>query len=126
MEVSKQLVRVCLLYDFKVGLSAAASSHRICQAFGESAVNERSLRHWFLKFRSGEVSLADEPRSGGPHVLDDEALKAAIVEDSGLTCDELAERFHVSAETVRLHLHGIGKSYRVSKWVPHTLSAANK
>ena len=59
-------------------------------------------------------------------MLDDDVLKAAIEEDSSLTCDELAERFHVSAETVRLHLHGIGKSYRLSKWVPHTLSAANK
>ena len=38
MEVSRDLVRSCLLYDFKVGLSAAASSLRICQAFGDGAV----------------------------------------------------------------------------------------
>jgi len=87
MEVSKQLVRVCLLYDFNVGLSAAASSRHICQAFDENAVNERTTRHWFQKYRSGVVSLADEPRSGRPHELDDEALKAAIEEDSGLTSE---------------------------------------
>ncbi|GFV73616.1 histone-lysine N-methyltransferase SETMAR [Trichonephila clavipes] len=40
MDVLKELIRDCLLYDFKVGLSAAASSRRICQAFGDSAVNE--------------------------------------------------------------------------------------
>jgi len=117
---------VYLLYDFKGGLSAAASSRRICQAFGENAVNERTARHWFQKFRSGDVSLADEPRSGRPHVFDDEDLKAAIEEDSALTYDELGERFHVSVETARLHLHGIGKLYKLNKWVPHTLSATNK
>ncbi|GFS59105.1 histone-lysine N-methyltransferase SETMAR [Trichonephila inaurata madagascariensis] len=41
MDVPKELVRGCLLYDFKVGLSAAALSLRICQVFGDSAVNER-------------------------------------------------------------------------------------
>ncbi|GFX23220.1 histone-lysine N-methyltransferase SETMAR [Trichonephila clavipes] len=79
---SKELVRGCLLYDFKVGLSAAASSHRICQAFGDSTVNERTARHWFQKFRSGNLSLCDKARTGRPQVLDDEALQAAIQDDS--------------------------------------------
>ncbi|GFY72332.1 histone-lysine N-methyltransferase SETMAR [Trichonephila inaurata madagascariensis] len=82
MDVSKELVRGCLIYDFKVGLSAAASSHRICQAFGDSAVNERTARHWFQKFRSGDLSLCDKARTGRPQALDDEALKAAIKEDT--------------------------------------------
>ncbi|GFT31101.1 histone-lysine N-methyltransferase SETMAR [Nephila pilipes] len=75
MEVSKDLVRCCVLYDFKEGLSAAASSHRICQAFGDSAVNERTTRQ---KFRLRDLSLCGKPRSGRPHALDDEALQAAI------------------------------------------------
>ena len=63
MEGSKDLVRSCLLYDFKVGLLAAASSRRICQAFGDSAVNERTAKRWFQKFKSGDLSLRDEPRT---------------------------------------------------------------
>ncbi|GFS94311.1 histone-lysine N-methyltransferase SETMAR [Nephila pilipes] len=58
MEVSKDLVR-CLLYDFKVGLSAAISSSRIYQTFWDNAVNERTARHWFQKFRSEDLSLCD-------------------------------------------------------------------
>lgn len=52
------------LYNFKVGLLAAASSHCICQAFGNSAVSEHTARHWFKKFKLGDLSLCDELRSG--------------------------------------------------------------
>ncbi|GFY64897.1 histone-lysine N-methyltransferase SETMAR [Trichonephila inaurata madagascariensis] len=115
MDVSKELVRGCLLYDFKMGLSAAASSHRICQAFGDSAVNECIARHWFQKFRSGDLSLCDKAQTGRPQALDDEALQAAIVEDSGQMCGELARQFNTSSETVRLPLHCLGLTYRLSK-----------
>ena len=94
--VSKDLVRSCLLYGFKVGLSAAASNLRICQAFGDGAVNERTARRWFQKFKSRDLSLRDEPCSGRPQVLNDEVLKAAIEQDSSLTCGELARQFNVS------------------------------
>ena len=124
--MSKDLVQSCLLYDFKVGLSAAASSIRICQAFGDGAVNECTARHWFQKFKSGDLSLHDEPRSGQPQVLNDKVLKAAIERDSSLTCGELARQFNVSDETVRLHLHRLGKAYKLRKWVPHTLSEVHK
>ncbi|GFW42196.1 histone-lysine N-methyltransferase SETMAR [Trichonephila clavipes] len=124
--VSKELVWGCLLYDFKVGLSAAASSRRICQAFGDSAVNERTARHWFQKFRSGDLYLCDKARAGRPQALDDEALQAAIEEDSSQTCGELARQFNTSSETVRLRLHRLGKTYRLSKWVPHTLLEVHK
>ncbi|GFY52605.1 histone-lysine N-methyltransferase SETMAR [Trichonephila inaurata madagascariensis] len=82
MDVSKELVWDCLLYDFKMGLSVAASSSPICQAFGDSTTNERMERNWFQKFRSGDLSICDKARTGRPQVLDDEALRAAIQEDS--------------------------------------------
>ena len=96
MKVSKDLIQSRLLYNFKVGLSAAASSLRICQAFGDGTVNERTTRRWFQKFKLGDLSLHDEPRSGRPQVLNDEVLKAAIEQDSSLTCGELARQFNIS------------------------------
>ncbi|GFT40459.1 histone-lysine N-methyltransferase SETMAR [Nephila pilipes] len=105
MEVSKDLIRRCLLYGFKVGLSEAASCRTICLVFGDSAVNERTASHWFQKFRLGSLSVCDEPRSGRPHILDDEALQWAIEEDSSLTYRERAKQFNVSNKTLRLHMH---------------------
>ncbi|GFY50598.1 histone-lysine N-methyltransferase SETMAR [Trichonephila inaurata madagascariensis] len=125
MDVSKELVWGCLLYGFKVVLSATASSRRICQAFGESAVNERTVRHWFQKFRSGDLSICDKARTGRSQALDDEAVLAAI-EDSSQTCGEFSRQFNTSSETVKLHLHRLGKTYRLSKWVPHTLLEVHK
>ena len=34
------------------------------KAFGNDSVKERTIRRWFAKFRSGDFSLEDEPRSG--------------------------------------------------------------
>ncbi|PRD18640.1 UNVERIFIED_CONTAM: mariner\T [Trichonephila clavipes] len=88
---------------------------------GDSAVSERTARHWFQKFRSGDLSLCDKARTGRPQALYDEALQAAIGKDSSQTCGELVRQFNTSSEIVRLYVHRLGKTYRLSKWVPHTL-----
>ncbi|GFV23932.1 transposable element Tcb1 transposase [Trichonephila clavipes] len=66
---------------------------------------ERTVRHWFRKFILGDLSLCGKAQTGRPRVLDDEALQAAIEEDSSQTCGELGRQFNTSSETVRLHLH---------------------
>ncbi|GFX83359.1 histone-lysine N-methyltransferase SETMAR [Trichonephila clavipes] len=90
MDVSKELVRGCLIYDFKVGLLAAASSRRICQAFGNGAVNECNATDWFQKFQWVDLSFCDKARTEQPQALDDEALQVAIEEDNTRTCGELS------------------------------------
>ncbi|GFU26836.1 histone-lysine N-methyltransferase SETMAR [Nephila pilipes] len=99
MEVSKDIIRYCLLYDFKMGLLAAVSSRRICQTFWDSAVNECTARHWFQKFKSRDLSLCDKIRSGRPHTWDDEALQVSIKENSNLICGEFATLLTFCDET---------------------------
>ncbi|GFT71088.1 hypothetical protein NPIL_5231 [Nephila pilipes] len=53
-------------------------------------------------------------------------LQAATEENNSLTCGELAKQFNISDETVRFPLHLIGKMYRLSKWIPHTLLKNHK
>lgn len=91
---NKEIIRNS--YSSKVGLSAAKTGHRICQAFENSVVNTRTARHWFKKSRSDGLSLCDEHRSRRPQALDNEALQATIEDVSILTCGELAREFNVS------------------------------
>ena len=86
-------------------------------------MNERSARHWFQIPRSGDLSLCDGRRSGGPQTPDDKALKASIKENSSQTQGKFAESFHISDEIAILHFHRIGKAYRLSK--SQTLSEAD-
>ncbi|XP_035218054.1 histone-lysine N-methyltransferase SETMAR-like [Stegodyphus dumicola] len=72
------------------------------------------------------MSLSNAPRSCRPQALDDEAVRAAVQNDSSQTFGELAAHFQVSDETIRLHLHRIAKAYKPSKWVLLSLSDANK
>lgn len=80
--MSKQLVRGCLVYIFKVGLFAAASSRPIRQIFGNNALNEGTAWHWSdLKISHFEMNP--------------EGLKETIEKDSNQTCGDLvyASRF---------------------------------
>lgn len=122
METNKTLIRGCLLYEYKHGTKAAVAAQKICTAFGDDVVSDRTAQKWFKKFSSGDFNLNDEARSGRPKIINNEDLQQVVEANSSTTCLELAERFNVSDETIRLHLHQLGKTWKLSKWVPHELS----
>ena len=126
MADKKLIIRACLLYEFKLGTNASQACKNISKAFGKDSVKERNARNWFQKFSSGDETLEDLPRSGRPTPLNDDDLRNTIETNSNLTCQELATIFKVSDETIRLHLHQLGKRWKLSKWVPHDLTAENK
>jgi len=40
---------------------------RLCEVkFGDVALKERQCQYWFARFRSGDCSVKDAPRSGRP------------------------------------------------------------
>lgn len=118
----KDFIRVLLLYDFKFGVKAAESSRRICAAFGDGSVSERTAQDWFKRFREGDTSLEDRPRSGRPSVVDDERLRQMVEADQHQTSRELAAILGVSHFTIIEHLHAIGKVSKLDQWVPQQLS----
>ncbi|CAF5136243.1 unnamed protein product, partial [Rotaria sp. Silwood1] len=73
--------RHCILYELQLGNNASAAARNICAALGEDAVADRTRRDWFNRFREGDMSLEDRPRSGCPLESDIERLKV-LIEDN--------------------------------------------
>ena len=73
--------RSIFLYEFKLNENAAETAEKINQAFGSEIANERTVRRWFGKFRSGDISLEDESQSGRPTVIQDEDLRTLVETD---------------------------------------------
>ena len=122
IDFNKTAQRQCLLYDFLSGVTAAESSRRICAAFGQGSVCERTAQQWFHRFRSGNYSLEDEPRSGRPPVIDDEELQRAVEADPRQSTRNLATTLGCAQSTITTHLAAIGKKSKLGQWVPHDLT----
>ena len=65
----KEHFRHILLYYFRKGKNPEQVAKKLCDLYGDKALKERQCRNWFIKVRSAEFSLKDEPRSGRPRVL---------------------------------------------------------
>ena len=88
------------LYEFKLNQSAAETARKIDQAFGNTSVNQRTVRRWFAKFRSGDFNFEDEPRSGRPTVIQGEDLRTLVETDPSQTVRGMAEELGVSSHAV--------------------------
>ena len=97
------------LYKLKLNQSAAETARKINQTFGNDSVNERTVRRWYAKFRSGDFSLEDEPRSGRPTVIQGEDLRTPVETDPSQTVRGIAEELGVSSHAIFEGLKRIGK-----------------
>jgi histone-lysine N-methyltransferase SETMAR len=122
MEPDKVHIRHCMLLFFKLDKTAKFAADQICEAWGEHSVTERTVRNWFQKFRDGNLSLEDEPRSGRPSVDIDEQLITLIDENPRQSTRTLAEELGVSNKTIDNHLHALGKVQKSDFWVPRNLT----
>jgi histone-lysine N-methyltransferase SETMAR len=114
-----------MLYEFKRGSNATVAANNINATYGE-VISARTCQDWFSRFRSGDLSLGDRPRSGRPSIVDNDVLTALVEEDPRQTLEELAERLGCGQTTVWDHLQQIGKVNRSGVWVPHELTPENK
>ena len=84
------------------------------------------MRNWFVKFRSADTSLKDEPRQGHTSDFDTEALKSLVECNAHQSTQELADKLNTSEYTICRHLEKMGKVSKLGVWVPHALSEKNK
>ena len=78
IEIDRDTLRTCFFYEFRLGEKATVVHRRLCQAFGEGFVSEKTCFNWFNRFKSGDYNMDDKPRSGRLPELDDEALRQLV------------------------------------------------
>uniref|UniRef100_A0A914H940 Mos1 transposase HTH domain-containing protein n=1 Tax=Globodera rostochiensis TaxID=31243 RepID=A0A914H940_GLORO len=126
MDPPKSQIRALLLYEFQLGHGPTEATRNVCQALGESAVSLRTTKNWFSKFRQGDESLEDQPRSGRPQEIDREALLEHVEANPTKSTRMLAADFDCGHVQIAEILHELGKSWRCSKWLPHDLTPAQR
>jgi len=126
MNVNKIHIRHCLLYEYDKGSSARLAHLTLKEIYGKNVLSESQCKVWFKRFKNGDRSLTDLSKTGRPSILDNEALQELVESNPRQTAEEMALILHCGEQTVRDHLHHIGKTYRAGIWIPHNLSNDQK
>jgi len=119
MEPTKEHFRHILLYYFRKGKNAEQLAKNLRDLYGDNALKERQYRNCFTKFRSGDFSLEDEPRSGRPSEVDDDQIKALIDLNRHVTEREIVEKLNIPKSTVHERIKSLGLVKKLDIWVPH-------
>ena len=124
--ISLRDFRPILLYEFKLNQSAAEIDRKINQEFGNDSVNECTVRRRFAKFRFGDFSLEDEPRSDRPTVIQDEDLRTLVETDPLQMVRGKVKELGVSSHAIFDGLKRIGKVKELENWLTHDLNDRQK
>ena len=98
---------------------------RICAVYGEGAVTDQMCQKWFAKFRAGDFSLDDAPRSGRPVEVDNDQIETLIENNQCYAAWEIANILKISKSSIENHLHQLGYVNHFDVWVPHKFNDKN-
>ena len=70
--------RVLFLYECKSKHNSVAAARNIDSAFGNGSINEFTIRCWYAKFETGNMSLTKEDRGRPEAVVDNEVLRSIV------------------------------------------------
>ncbi|EGI66234.1 Mariner Mos1 transposase, partial [Acromyrmex echinatior] len=103
---------------------SAAEAHRmLVEVYGDTASTDKSCREWFRRFKDGDFSVEDKPRSGQPKKFEDKELEVLLEEDQSQTQEELAESLGVTKKAVSARLRVMGIIQKQGNWVPYELKS---
>jgi len=87
---------ICGKFYFNVKKSAVESHRLFAEIYDEAALNERTCRNWFRRFKNGDFDVEDKERVRKPKLVEDAELEALFDEDLCQTQEELAETLGVA------------------------------
>jgi hypothetical protein len=97
-------------------------------AYNEAALGKTQVYKWLSRFTNGELSLADQPRSGRPLTSRTDEnitrIRELILEDSRRAIDEPVDSSGVSCSSRQRILREVLQMKKVAaKFVPHKASS---
>jgi len=79
----------------------------LVEVYGDTST-DKSCREWFRRFKDGDFSVEDKPRSGQPKKFEDKELEALLEEDQNQTQEELAESLGITQQAISVQLRAMG------------------
>ncbi|RUS85452.1 hypothetical protein EGW08_006785 [Elysia chlorotica] len=101
------------------------------EVYAEKCPNYSTVTHWVRKFKSGFLSVMDEPREGRPTSVVTEknvsTVEGLVKQDRRITVKQLKSETRISVGSVEKILHDHLNLNKVSaRWVPRLLTADQK
>ncbi|EFN77728.1 Histone-lysine N-methyltransferase SETMAR, partial [Harpegnathos saltator] len=106
--LTKQHLREVLIFCFNWKKSAAEVHRMLVEVYGDAAPTDKSCREWFRRFKDGDYSVEERPRSGQPKKFEDKELEALLEKDQSQTQEELAESLRVTQQAAPVRLRDMG------------------
>ena len=92
--------RAAVKFCFLLGKTGTETLEMLKAAYKDNAMGKTLVVGWFSRFKSGEMSLDDQPRSGRPSTarIDEnvEKIREIILEDRRRTLEEVVEKSGVT------------------------------
>ena len=119
--------RAAVKFCFLLGKSAAETIVMLKTAYGDAALSKTRVYDWFSRFKNGEMSIEDQPRSRRPSTsrTDEnvDKINALVREDRRRTIDQLCEMSGMSWSSIQRILSEDLHMRRVAaKFVPRLLT----
>ena len=123
--------RVCVKFCFLLGKSAAKTVLMLQEAFKEEPLSRTPVYEWYSRFKGGEMSCEDQPRSGRSSTCrndeNPDKVPNTVNADHRRTTDDISEVTGLSWSSCQRMLTDVLNMKRVSaKFVPRLLTEDQK
>jgi transposase len=109
------------------GWGAKRIHEELMSTLGEDRYGVSQIKIWLQKFRNGDLSCKDSPRSGRPLLILGPQLEAMMYKYPFTSARVIAQHFLMTVPTIKDILQGeLGIKKFSRRWVPHFLSPAPK